>query len=254
VASYDLSAATLSLFFISVSGGSFSFFFPSNFAFYQFAWNVLSQPPNSIHMKAKPIQDYPAIYAMSQHVSQTLDSDFNIGVDVIVYRDATERIGWHADDSQGENRIFCLVVESSSIPEARPLKIRRNCGYSKKAKKGGQAEHLEEGDEEVELYPMSGDGYEMDGIVQQHYVHSLPAERATIQKQHGTDDSGGRRFALIFRQGAEKKVCQDSGTEIASISPVAKAPLVYTFGDMPSVLKQGESYFKSDLVKWGAHR
>jgi alkylated DNA repair dioxygenase AlkB len=198
-------------------------------------------------MKAKPIQDYPAIYAMSQHVSQTLNSDFNIGVDAIVYRDGTERIGWHADDSQGENRIFCLVVESSSIPEARPLKIRRNCGYSKKAKKGGRTEYREEGDEEAELYPVAGDGYEMDGILQQHYVHSLPAERATIQKQHGTDGGGGRRFALIFRQGAERKVCQDSGILMASITPVSKVPLV-------SVLKQGECYFKSDLVKWGAHR
>lgn len=205
-------------------------------------------------MKAKPIKDYPAIHAMSQHVSQTLDADFNIGVDVIVYRDGTERIGWHADDSQGENRIFCLVVESSSIPEARPLKIRCNSGYSSTAKKGNRTERLEEGDEEVELYPMAGDGYEMDGIVQQHYVHSLPAETVTIQKQHDSDGSGGRRFALIFRQGAEKKVLQDSGTVMASITPVSKVPMVYTFGDMDSVLKLGESYFKSDLVKWGAHR
>lgn len=67
------------------------------------------------------------------------------------YRDGQDGISWHADDTQGEEIVLSVVTESEGGP--RTLCIQPS---------NSQAEQL--GDEQIELFPNSGDGYLMDGM------------------------------------------------------------------------------------------
>ena len=70
---------------------------------------------------------------------------WNVGMDMIVYRDGQDSCGWHADDTQNERLVVAVVVECGS---ARRVCIRPNRKPSTGAKRAGP---LEVGDEEIEL-------------------------------------------------------------------------------------------------------
>ena len=95
----------------------------------------------------------PALQEVSYQAAYVagLDDAWNIGCDVIVYRNGNDKIGWHSDDSQGEQKIFCIVAESRE--EVRKLQIRPHRKHVT----------LQDGSQEVQIFPAAGDAYEMDG-------------------------------------------------------------------------------------------
>ena len=137
-------------------------------------------------MIAEPLSNYPEIDCLTNYVSQTQGATFNIGVDCIVYRDGKDSIGWHADDTQGEDKVLSLIVHSEHRKQPRVVKIKPKW------------EDPQIGDEEIHLYPGIGDAYEMDGNMQTNYVHSLPK----VLSKH----ESGCRFALIFFWNGEEKI------------------------------------------------
>jgi hypothetical protein len=182
-------------------------------------------------MLAHPISDFKVIERVDELVAKFFRTDFNIGVDALCYRDGKDHIGFHADDTQGEDIVVSLTVESLC---QRVLRIKP---------KGDACV----GDEQIDLFPCAGDGYSMDGNMQCHYVHSL--RKAGSAK----NVAEGRRFALIFRNGEVASVGKDTGKQVESLKPDPNGPVEYSFGAIGCV-QQGQEYTKSELVASGAHR
>jgi hypothetical protein len=184
-------------------------------------------------MKAFPMTNHPRIRKLHGEVSNAFGTTYNIGVDCIVYRDGKDRIGWHSDDTQGEDLVLCIIVDSGK--KARQLKVQP-------VVKGKRGEPLHDGDEQFILFPGKGDAYEMDGSMQKHYEHSLPACKEE-----------SRRFALIFRNGNESLNVTDSGTAVGSILRSESDERRYIFGEIPFI-KEGDLYSREYMFTQCAHR
>ena len=65
---------------------------------------------------------------------------------------------------------------------------------------------LAHGDEEIQLDIGESDGYDMDGVMQCGYEHSLPKKK-----------SNAHRFVLLFRHGNQACVSVDSGEAITDM-------------------------------------
>jgi len=83
---------------------------------------------------------------------------FDIGINPVCYRGGQDNIGGHVDNDQGEKTVLTALVDLP--PETRKVTIKPK----KKLK-------LEDGDEHVEIFMEPGDVYEMDGDMQDSYVH-----------------------------------------------------------------------------------
>ena len=83
---------------------------------------------------------------------------WNQGCDVILYRNGNDKIGYHADDTQGESVIFCVVVETQTQAgeKIRALHVKPDLNGPKKRK-------LNREDVELEIWADEGDAYAMDG-------------------------------------------------------------------------------------------
>jgi hypothetical protein len=158
--------------------------------------NNASTPNNGytyhgVRMRALPMSAVPVFekaatkYANLFHLP---DRTWNIGCDLICYRNGCDSVGWHADDTHSETVVLCVVVESAGD---RPVHIKPNEKVSP----------LADGDEEVELYVAEGDAYELDFNCQRGYLHRLP------KKEKET----ARRMVAIFRHGEPKSVYADTG-------------------------------------------
>ena len=119
-----------------------------------------------VKMKALPLNQAPVIESFASEMAKKLhipNQEWNIGVDVILYRNGNDRIGWHADDTQGEDIILTVVVETNVI---RTIKIRpkrsRN-GRSSSSSGRRKDEGYQDGDELIELIVKQGSAYKMDG-------------------------------------------------------------------------------------------
>ena len=111
---------------------------------------------HGVSMKATSVQKVPTVEKFA-HASarEFLQGKYqmdrwNVGMDMIVYRDGQDSCGWHADDTQNECLVVAVVVECGS---ARRVCIRPNRKPSTGAKRAGP---LEEGDEEIELHVGQG--------------------------------------------------------------------------------------------------
>jgi hypothetical protein len=104
---------------------------------------------NTTKMKAFPLAEVPRVQQMAHVLAQENQiDDWNIGVDLLIYRSGDDSIGWHEDDTQDESIILCLVVHAGN--QTRTLCIQPNSAPR-------------EGDEQIELYAGTGDIYQMDG-------------------------------------------------------------------------------------------
>ena len=149
----------------------------------------------SVRMKAMPISMVASISKLSDEISSWKNiPKWNIGVDVIKYRNGNDHVGWHSDNHQGEQMIFttCLEFPSDGSQSHRPVCIKKMVENNKK----------EDGDELIELFVCAGDSYEMNGEMQSYYLHS-------VKKQ--AKDTLDSRTVLVFRHGDEVEVCEDSG-------------------------------------------
>ena len=132
----------------------------------------------------------PAVGAVADRLGQyygLAGGQWQIGVDMIVYRDGQDSCGWHADDTQRESLVTCVVVESGTT---RPVFLRPKVRAVVK---------LKDGDEEVEIFAGPGDCYCFDGATHNNYEHAVPK---------GSNQD--RRMVLILRNGP-RRYLQDNG-------------------------------------------
>jgi hypothetical protein len=108
---------------------------------------------HGIQMKAhEHISSYPEMEKLSSRAAEdcNLSSTWSTGCDVLLYRNGRDKIGFHADDTQGETVIFCAVVMSEHLRCLHILPAGKKKDYANR-------------DMQVKFYADQGDAYAMDG-------------------------------------------------------------------------------------------
>jgi alkylated DNA repair dioxygenase AlkB len=192
----------------------------------------------SISMKARPLSLLPNLDAVSKDLAKMSGvRDWNIGVNPVLYRADRDHMGNHADDDQGERIILCLIVVS-------PQRVRRVHIRPLKFLKG------RDGDEKIDLFLEPGDAYEMNGLMQFFYSHSVPQPPVCLYDTINNDDES-RRLSVVFRTGDQVIIDKDSGRERLDLSP--RPIQTYTFGSAIRGLEEGGVYERMHLYHLGAH-
>jgi len=210
----------------------------------------------SIRMKGRPLSLLPHVQQLAKDMEATLMCDYlseniadesmvefgacfwNVGVNPVLYRDGRDRIGFHADDDQGEQLILSALV-SSPADTTRRISIR-----SRRSKKSGNVE----GDEQFELFLDAGDAYSMDGVLQKHYEHGVPSDQKSVD---GSPGGQQKRIAIVFRRGQQVDQQNDSGQSFASLQP--RIPVPHKIGSIQG-LHEGLTYTRVQLNDMYAHR
>jgi 2OG-Fe(II) oxygenase superfamily len=191
------------------------------------------------NLQAWPLNAFPSVaklalmvenIARNHDISNTekaswTDTYWNIGVNVVLYRNGRDHIGFHADDDQGKTVIFTVIIQSNY---ARRIVIKST-------------------DESVryDLFLQGGDAYCMDGEMQQHYKHGVP--RVT-SKEHVDE----KRIVLVFRRGRKKMILRDTGQSMSNLQPTPP-PLPRCFGQLHGMF-EGHVYSMNELRnKFNAH-
>ena len=120
---------------------------------------------HSVEMKALPLDTLEHTSRLAEQLAREFDlpnAEWNIGLDLLIYRDGQDGINWHGDNTQEEEVVLCLVTESQEDTRTLCIQPCRN-------------QLLEDGDEQIELFPEAGDAYQMDGtcIVVMKFPHHL---------------------------------------------------------------------------------
>ena len=109
-------------------------------------------------MKPFPLSSIPEVEKLNNDIASYMKIEWNIGVHVIMYRNGSDIMGWHADDMQGETLVLTVVLESPTVIMnsdvntcCRPVLIKTK--WNDKSA----------GDEFIRLFPYQGDAYMMDG-------------------------------------------------------------------------------------------
>ena len=181
----------------------------------------------NVTLKARPLYFMNMVHYISDYMKEKCKVEkWTIGVNPVIYRDGRDKISAHADNDQGEQRIVTVIVDG-------PTPIRRVC-----IKPNPKLEAAEN-DEDIELFLRPGDAYEMDGEMQQHYVHSVPPEK---------DQDVDTRLVVVLRVGTQTVFEKDSGRPCTDLTPEAK--LCYSFGHCG--LTEGHVYSRTELRRRGA--
>jgi alkylated DNA repair dioxygenase AlkB len=156
---------------------------------------------------------------------------WNIGADCIIYRDGNDQINYHADNDQGEQIIFTVLVSS---PTGCTRKIRiRNKDLS----------------EEIELFLDAGDAYSMNEEMQKNYLHSVPQDKKCTSSS--LKDTSQQRIVVVLRRGNQVMQKKDSGKSVFHLFPRKFQP--YIFGRLDN-LSEGHTYSRTELITLHAHR
>jgi alkylated DNA repair dioxygenase AlkB len=133
-----------------------------------------------ITMKARPLHLLPHLQDLSDWLKVHCGVPcWNIGVDVVSYRDGRDSIGFHADNDQEEEHIVTVIVTSppkprqivfKRMPDAAKKKQLRNGTQDIEPSLGEKRARLRDGDEEIELCLSAGDAYSMDGEFDHEYI------------------------------------------------------------------------------------
>lgn len=100
---------------------------------------------HGVEMKAEDLQTLPVTSKVSKRLAKSQNiKDWNIGADMLLYRDGQDSINFHADNTQKEEIVIALVVTET----CRPLCVKPANGDL---------------DEQLEIFPTAGDSYQMDG-------------------------------------------------------------------------------------------
>lgn len=212
---------------------------------------------HGVTMVARSLEDVAGVAALASRTSQRFGGvEWNVGVDIVCYRDGRDSCGWHADDTHHETMVVCTVLESRGgsrrvcvRPKQPPLKEKKNRRASAHE---GEAP-LALGDEEFELWIGPGDCYSMDRGVHVGYEHAVPKISKT--------DVDGRRIVAIMRAGdlaTKPSEDADSGEPLLSLDPPDRPRVIgHVPGIRPGVLKDGIDdtalYSREALVAKGAH-
>jgi RNA-binding protein YhbY len=163
------------------------------------------------------LESLPVICGVAEDLSSKFGLLDNIGCHLILYRDGKNSIHWHADDTQGEDVVLSLLTVDGPMADARTICFQPATTM------------LKTGDEQLELYPIPGDRYSMDGNVQASYVHAMLKTRPSHVATTG-------HMAIIFRNGIHK-MYDDNGSSVTSLAaPVHTNQCV--FGNMCNKLEE----------------
>ena len=202
----------------------------------------------NITMKARPLSSVPKLQELSKDLAdlrQIPDGKWNIGIHPVLYRDNKDSMGDHADDDQGETRIFCVILDSPPTPRKVIIKV-----FNKLT--GGNRERdrvHQEGDEFIELSLRPGDAYEMDGIMQKSYSHCVPKDNGNENIKTTGKRVKNRRICVVLRTGDQKHFDKDTGEPCVDLSP--RPPMKYTYGHIEG-LQEGKLYTRRELKKMNA--
>ena len=88
-------------------------------------------------MRARPLESVPCVAALAHETSRRFcGARWNVGVDVVCYRDGKDSCGWHSDDTQGET----LVVKqrlSFRLRKAKPSREKDLGGFVEREEEKG---------------------------------------------------------------------------------------------------------------------
>ncbi|KAL7578972.1 hypothetical protein ACA910_019019 [Epithemia clementina (nom. ined.)] len=194
----------------------------------------------NITMKSRPLSDLPEITRLADELLSVCQvSEWGIGVNLICYRDGQDKMGLHADDDQGEEKIMAVMIAS-------PLVARRVLIQTAETK--GKASNADDGEiveEQIELFLRPGDAYEMDGVMQQKYVHGVPQDTVQV-------GDGNQRLAIILRAGQTRWFKKDSGCPVPNLNPRPQKDPPYVFGPVAGI-EYGKNYSRSELLSLRGH-
>lgn len=132
------------------------------------SYNYVSPQPGyrygSVSLKSRPMSQLPLVHNLAQVMKSYCGVDnWNIGVNVICYRDDNDRMGFHSDNDQNESMILAIVPNCPDESE-RKIIIRTKT-TTKKIKKNMTTFNVngERCYEVLEIQLKAGDGYDMDG-------------------------------------------------------------------------------------------
>jgi hypothetical protein len=148
-----------------------------------------------------------------------------------MYHVGKDSIHWHADNTQGEDVILSLTV-NGPVAEARIICFQI-----------ATAKHIT-GDEQLELYPIPGDGHSTDGMVHASYMHAMLKTRPSHMATTG-------RMAIIVQNGINK-MYNDKGSSVSSVAAPARSNQ-YIVGNMSEKLEEGKCYSRNSLFNSQAH-
>jgi alkylated DNA repair dioxygenase AlkB len=258
-------------------------------------------------MKARPVHDLPSVARLAAAMEdlchemdisnssnatikeeEQADSDretfWSVGINPVMYRDGRDKIGYHADDDQGEEIILTALIASPEkirVVRIKPLHFKtlgnldqdvelelllgagdvyvmdgacvRTCpSYMFLAEQYafGSCSFLLRSRDLIRRWFLSGTLYffRLTGAMQVNYVHCVPVDSANI----GTaSESEKRRIAIVFRRGRQDIFEKDTGKPCRSLWPRVPAPI--QFGQVKG-LEEGKSYTRVQLMELRAHR
>jgi alkylated DNA repair dioxygenase AlkB len=142
---------------------------------------------SQIKMKARALSLFPQLETLSHDIGQLRNvQHWDIGIDTILYRDWKDSMGDHADNDQGETKVFALIVETPPTPRVVRVNVFRKLTECTIGTVTGDCNHTrrrmhirQDGDEIIELHLHRGDAYEMDGTMQLSYSHGVPRPRVS---------------------------------------------------------------------------
>jgi SAD/SRA domain/2OG-Fe(II) oxygenase superfamily len=189
-------------------------------------------------LKARPLNDFPlvaklagTVEEMARHhdisstkTASTMETYWNIGANVVCYRDGRDHIGLHADNDQGENVILQLLLNLATVgASSSKARTRMFC---------------------TSCFCAPGMVTAWTGAMQQHFSHGLPAVKSQ-QYQNKP------RIVIVFRRGQQKMIKCDTGRPVTSLAP-RLLPLPRVFGHLAG-LKEGYVYSMKQLKEMNAH-
>ena len=182
-------------------------------------------------MKGQPLDMIQGLKKIADDFSAQLSvKEWTLGIDCIVYASGANGIGYHADNSQGESVIGCIVLHTGSTPRTVMIKsASRDLPCISYRLQLGQ-----------------GSAYVMNGAMQKHYVHKVP--KLQMSNKHTGDM---KRIVLVFRVG-DVALTVDSG-KVATVETRFHRPDPVQFGAICGV-DEGEVYHHRHLMKTYAHR
>jgi hypothetical protein len=188
-----------------------------------------------VKMASHPLESLPVICGVEEDLASKfglLNNHWSVGCHLILYRYSQDSIHWHADDTQGEDVVLSLTVDGP-LADARTICFQLATTM------------LKTGDEQLELYPIPGDGYSMDGNVQASYIHAMLKTKPSHVATTG-------RMAIAFRNGIHK-MYNDNGSSVTSLTAPVRTNH-YVFGNMCDKLEEGKCYSRDFLFNSQAHR
>lgn len=106
---------------------------------------------HSVSMQPLPLSDEPVIDSLASDLAsyhELPNNEWNIGCNAVAYFDGHKSIGFHADDTQGEEIVFTYIPEGPDEPRPVVFRTKRTDRKERPVKAG---------DEEYYLFIRSGD-------------------------------------------------------------------------------------------------